>query len=244
MEQYTYDILYQVEETHWWYVGRRNVILDQIARFYQGHKKLRLLDIGCGAGIFMKYLEPYGEVIGLDISSDALRFCQQRDFSHLIRGEGGALPFFENTFDILTANDLLEHLDNDIAGLQEFRRVLKSDGRLFLFVPAYQFLWSLQDEISHHKRRYTRRQLSCIINAAGFKLERITYANTLLFSVIFVGRQVLKILRHIKDIKTENNLHPGWSNKLLTSIFCLEIPILRRMRLPFGVSIIAVCQKP
>ena len=239
-----YDVLYQIEETHRWYVGRRNVILDQIARFYQGHKELRLLDIGCGAGIFMRYLELYGEVTGVDISSNALHFCQQRNFSQLIQGDGLFLPFSENIFDILTANDLLEHLENDEAGLCEFLRVLKSGGRLFLFVPAYQFLWSLQDEISHHKRRYTSRQLSCIIDGAGFKLERITYTNTLLFPVILAGRQVLKILKYIKDIKTENDLHPGWANKFLADIFCLEVPILRRTRLPFGVSIIAVCQKP
>jgi ubiquinone/menaquinone biosynthesis C-methylase UbiE len=244
MEQYMYDVLYQIEETHWWYVGRRSLILDQIARFCQEQKELRLLDIGCGAGIFMKYLEQYGEVIGLDSSSDALHFCRQRNFSQLVRGEGLSLPFSENTFDILTANDLLEHLEDDTASLREFLRVLKSGGRLFLFVPAYQFLWSLQDEISHHKRRYTTRQLSRIIDAAGFKLESITYANTLLFPIIFAGRQVLKVLKHFKDIRTENDLHPGWANKLLANIFCLEVPILRRMRLPFGVSIIAVCQKP
>lgn len=243
MEQYTYEILYQVEENHWWFVGRRNVILDQIACFYQGQKNLRLLDIGCGTGIFVKSLSQYGEAIGLDISSDGLHFCQQRKIFQLVQGDGFSLPFSSDTFDILTANDLLEHIDDDTASLQEFLRVLKPGGRLFIFVPAFQFLWSLQDDISHHKRRYTSRQLSKTIEAAGFKLERITYANMLLFPVILAGRQALKVLRQFKEIKTENDLHPGWVNPFLTKIFCSELFLLRRMNFPFGVSLIAVCQK-
>jgi SAM-dependent methyltransferase len=244
MEQYTYSIMYQTEETHWWFVGRRNIILDQVAQFYGDRNGLRLLDIGCGTGIFVKHLDSYGEAFGLDISLDALSFCRQRGFSRLIQGNGLFIPLSDNSFDIITANDLIEHLEDDVAGLKEFLRVLKPGGRAFIFVPAYQFLWSLQDEISHHKRRYTAGELRRAINASGFELERITYANTLLFPVIYAGRQALKVLRRFKEVQTENNLHPGWSNGILTGIFNLEVPILRRMRFPFGVSIMAVCKKP
>lgn len=244
MEKYTYHILYQVEQSHWWFVGRRSLILDQIARYYEGQKSLILLDIGCGCGIFMKDLAPYGEVVGIDLSAEALRFCQQRGLAHLIRGDAEMLPFSQNTFDLLTANDLLEHVEDDRRSLHEFFALLKPGGRLFVFVPAYQFLWSLQDEISHHKRRYTKRQLTQLIASAGFIPEYITYANTFLFPVVLVGRQVLKILRHFRDFETENTLHPRWSNALLMQIFCLERPILRRLSLPFGVSLLAVCRKP
>lgn len=244
MEQHTYPILYQVEESHWWFVGRRRIILDQLTRYYQGREQLVTLDIGCGCGIFMTRLARYGEVVGIDRSADALRFCQQRGLSQLIQADAEALPFSDNTFDVLTANDLLEHLDDDISSLRELFSLLKPGGRLFVFVPAYQCLWSLQDEISYHKRRYTKRRLTQVIASAGFSLEHITYANTLLFPVIWAGRQVLKIIRHFRDIETENTLHPKWSNAFLMRIFCLERPLLRRLSLPFGVSLLAVCRKP
>jgi SAM-dependent methyltransferase len=244
MEHYTYHILYEVEESHWWFVGRRSLILDQIARYYEGQKNLLMLDIGCGCGIFMKHLTRYGEVVGVDRSAEALHFCQQRGISYLLQGDAATLPFSPNTFDLLTANDLLEHLDDDITSLRGFFALLKPGGRLFVFVPAYQFLWSLQDEISHHKRRYTKRQITQVITSAGFIPEYMTYANTFLFPVVLVGRQVLKILRHFRDVETENKLHPRWSNALLMRIFCLERPLLRRLSLPFGVSLLAVCRKP
>lgn len=243
MEQYTYDILYREEETHWWFVGRRAVILEQIAHFYQGQTTLSVLDIGCGTGIFLKSLVSYGNIVGLDLSRDALQFCQQRQLAQLVQGDGVRLPFADHAFDVLTANDFLEHVDDDVTSLREFFRVLKPEGRLFIFVPAYQFLWSLQDEISHHKRRYTMRQLTQAISSAGFKPEYLTYANMLLFPVIFAGRQALKVLRCFRKIDTENTLHPHWTNRWLKHIFLWEVVLLRRIRFPVGVSIMAVCRK-
>jgi SAM-dependent methyltransferase len=244
MERFMYDMLYRIEETHWWYVGRRRLLLDQIVACYSGQRHLRVLDIGCGTGIFMRSLQSYGTVFGLDLAADALRFCQQRQLVQLVQGDGASLPFYANTFDLVTANDLLEHLDDDRASLQEFRRVLKPGGRAVIFVPAYQFLWSLQDEISHHKRRYTLPQLSGIVQEAGLTPEKITCANMLLFPLIFTGRQVLKVLRRFLPIRSENDVHPRWTNALLMTIFGCEVPLLRHNRFPFGVSLLAVCRKP
>jgi len=244
MEQHAYEVMYRVEENHWWYVGRRNLILDQIAQFYEGTQGLRLLDIGCGTGIFIQFLKRYGHVVGLDFSTDALDFCRQRGCSELVRGDGSILPFGANTFDLLTANDLVEHLDDDLAALREFLRVLKPGGRVFLFVPAFQFLWSLQDEVAHHRRRYTSAEMRLVLKKAGFQVVKVTYANALLFPLIYVGRQMLKIMRRFRDYTTENDLHPGWANRPLTAMLNLEVPMLRKMRFPFGVSIIAVAEKP
>lgn len=243
MEPYTYEILYRTEESHWWFVGRRRLILDQIARFCEGRHDLRSLDLGCGTGIFLESLARHGEAIGLDFSDDALAFCRERGLRRLVRADGTAMPFSDASFDLVTANDLVEHLEDDAAAVREFHRVLKPGGRAVIFVPAFTFLWSLQDEISHHRRRYTVPRLASVIEAAGLELERITYANMLLFPVIYAGRQALKALRRFKEVRTENDLHPGWSNGILRTIFGWEVPLLRRMNLPFGVSILAVCRK-
>jgi SAM-dependent methyltransferase len=243
MERYTYQILHRTEESHWWFVGRRRLILDQIARRHEGRHDVRALDLGCGTGIFLESLARYGEAVGLDSSPDALAFCRERGLTRLVRGDGALIPFGDESFDLVTANDLIEHIEDDAAALREVHRVLKRGGRAFIFAPAFDFLWSLQDEISHHRRRYTRARLARIIEGAGFEIERITYANTLLFPVVYMGRQALKALRLFKDVRTENDLHPGWSNGMLKAIFGLEALLLRRTDLPFGVSILAVCRR-
>jgi hypothetical protein len=121
--------------------------------------------------------------------------------------------------------------------------VLKPGGRLFIFVPAHRWLWSLQDEISGHRRRYTAPSLRSLVERAGLRLERQSYVSTLLFPVIFLGRLWLKVYRRFKDVKTENDLHPAWSNGLLTRIFRAEIPFLRHANLPFGASLLSVTIK-
>jgi SAM-dependent methyltransferase len=243
MERYAYELMHQVEATHWWFVGRRTLILDQVAQRYRGQANLRLLDVGCGTGIFADSLNPYGQVTGLDLSPEALKFCRRRGSADFVQGDAVAIPFRDNTFDVITANDLVEHLEDDLGGLREFGRVLKPRGRAFIFVPAYQFLWSLQDEISHHKRRYTAGELTRVIGRSGLCVDRITYANTLLFPVVWGGRQALKVVRRFKPVQTENDLHPQAANGVLAAIFKCEAPLLRRVRFPFGVSILAVCQK-
>jgi len=244
MEQQLYENTYRSEQSHWWFVGRRTLIFDQIDRVYHGHTDLEILDVGCGTGLNMKYLAQYGQVTGADLSSTALNFCRVRGHTRLIKAPIEGLPFPDNTFDLVTALDIIEHLDDDLAGLREIRRVLKPGGRVFILVPAYKFLWSLQDEISSHRRRYITRQLRAVIEGSGLAVERMTYANTLLFPVVFGGRIALKVRRRYDtSIENENGLHPGWSNEILKTIFKAEAPLLRRVNAPFGVSILAVGEK-
>jgi len=245
MEQQLYENTYRSEQSHWWFVGRRALVFDQLAQAYTGRTDLRILDVGCGTGLNMKYLAQYGAVTGVDLSSTALQFSRQRGETRLIKAPIEHLPFAENTFDLVTALDIIEHLDDDWAALREIARVLKPGGRAVVLVPAYMFLWSLQDEISSHRRRYVLKQLRAVVAASGLTVERATYANTLLFPVIYAGRMVLKVQRRMNPrIENENGLHPGWSNGLLTNIFKAEAPLLRRVNAPFGVSILALAKKP
>src|SRR3990172_3620343 len=115
MERYTYRILHRVEESHWWFAGRRRLILDQIARCHAGRGDLRALDLGCGTGIFLDSLARYGEAVGLDSSPDALDFCRERGLTRLVRADGALIPFGDEAFDLVTANDLIEHIEDDAA---------------------------------------------------------------------------------------------------------------------------------
>ena len=185
-----------------------------------------------------------GTAEGVDISDEALQFCRKRGLENVRNADLLELPFAAETFDVVTALDVLEHLDDDTAALREFWRVLKPGGRAFIFAPAHRWLWSLQDEVSHHKRRYIARTLRDAVSKAGLEVERQTYVSTFLLPVIYLGRQWLKVRRRFRDFDTENDLHPKWSNGILRGIFQLEIPILRRTDMPFGASLLCVARKP
>jgi SAM-dependent methyltransferase len=240
MRDYTYEILFRLEETHWWLASRRLIVLDWVRRRYPERRDLNILDVGCGTGLMMRDMADMGTVDGVDIADEAVEYCRQRGVEHVTQASVVELPFPNQHFDVITGVDILEHIEDDVAALREWRRVLKPGGRLFLFVPAHQWLWSLQDEISGHQRRYTARGLRQVVAEAGLTVERQSYVSTYLLPMIVVGRLWLKVMRRFREYDTENTLHPAWSNGILGAIFRAEIPMLRRFNMPVGASILCV----
>ena len=232
-----------MEETHWWHAARRRIVLDWIEERYPDRSDLSILDAGCGTGLMLQQMSHLGKLEGVDISEEALEFCRKRGLLNVRSADVLDLPFQASRFDVVTALDVLEHLDDDSGALREWRRVLKPGGRIFIFAPAHRWLWSLQDEVSHHKRRYTFATLRDTILSSGLAVERQTYVSAFLLPVIYLGRQWLKVQRRFREANTENDLHPEWSNGILRTIFESEIPILRRTNMPFGASLLSVAQK-
>src|SRR5438105_1636384 len=143
MNHEEYERMYTFEDTYWWFVARRNLIASLIKSYYGNRNDLRLLDIGCGTGAMLDQLAPYGEVIGADFAEQALGFCRKRgDRYALARSDARRLPFATNTFDIVTAMDIVEHIDNHKAAMSQILRALKPRGRVFVPVAAYQSLRS------------------------------------------------------------------------------------------------------
>lgn len=251
MQQHTYAIMRRVEETHWWFAGRRRIIKSFLERLcsklnvehsMNGNvAPLKILDVGCGTGANLEMLSEFGESAGVDISGDALSFCRERGLENVKQGAAEALPFDDGSFDLVTGLDVVEHLDDDLGGLKEMRRVLRPDGHALVFVPAFMFLWGVQDDISHHRRRYTLDQLKRVIRQAGFEVERASYVNISFFTPILIGRLLMRAFRIRPE--SENNITIGSLNGILGKLLGAESLALRYLNFPFGVSIICVARR-
>ncbi|HEX9960748.1 MAG TPA: class I SAM-dependent methyltransferase [Pyrinomonadaceae bacterium] len=244
MQQHTYAIMNRVEDSHWWFVGRR-LILESFLRqihsaFGAQNSALKILDVGCGTGANLEMLAQFGDAEGVDVSDDALDFCRAKGLkTH--KGLAEKLPFADESFDLATALDVVEHLDDDVAGLKEMRRVLKTGGRTLIFVPAFMWLWGVQDDISNHRIRYTKKQIVERLEKAGFEIERATYANWTFFAPILAGRTLMKITG-IKP-ESENNVNVSALNGIFGKLFGAERFWLKNFDFPFGVSIVVVAKK-
>ncbi|HEU4510984.1 MAG TPA: class I SAM-dependent methyltransferase [Pyrinomonadaceae bacterium] len=242
MDTHTYPILFTVEQSHWWHTGRRKIIasfVEEICRRVTDRRP-RILDVGCGTGANLLMLSQYGDAEGVDISEDALAFCRDRGLDKVRLGAGEQLPYEDATFDLVTALDVVEHMDNDLAGLKEMRRVLRPGGHVLLFVPTFMFLWGLQDDVSHHRRRYRLSELRRVLEEAGFEIERTTYANITFFLPILLIRQLMRVTG-IKA-ESENNINVSAMNGVLGKLLGAESWILRYVNLPFGVSGLCVAR--
>lgn len=234
MEKQLYPILYRIEEKHWWFKGRRKILSFFIENFIF-KKNLSILDVGSSVGITMKHLTRYGKVFGVDSSEEAKKFCELQDLK-VYKGDAFSLPFPDKSFDFVSALDLIEHLENDIKGIEEFCRVLKNDGYLVLSVPSFKFLWSSFDRLSHHYRRYSIFQLKKKIEKSGFKVLKISYVNFFLFPLFLIFR-----LFGISKLYSDLKIPP--LNKILGTIFSLEPYFLKLVSFPWGSSIFSISKK-
>lgn len=244
MQQHTYAIMDRVEDTHWWFVGRRAILETFLRGIIQNpNSKIqnpRILDVGCGTGANLEMLSQFGSAEGVDVSDEALDFCRRKGLT-VQKGLAETLPYADESFDITTALDVIEHLDDDVAGLKEMHRVTETGGYSLIFVPAFMWLWGVQDDISHHRIRYTRKQIVERIETAGFKVERATYANFTFFAPVLVGRTLMK-LTGLKP-ESENNINISALNGLFGKLLSAERFWLKKLNFPFGVSIVAVARK-
>src|SRR4029079_1810769 len=233
MKEHTYPIMFRVEQSHWWYTGRRKIRADFVEAICRRvtDRRPRILDVGCGTGANLLMLSKFGDAEGVDLSEDALAFCRERGLENVKLGAAEKLPYDDGTFDLVTALDVVEHLDDDLGGLSEMRRVLRPGGRVLLVVPTFMFLWGLQDDVSNHRRRYRMPELRSVLEQAGFEVERTTYANITFFLPILLARKVMR-LTGIKA-ESENNINLSALNGVLGKLFGAESVLLRYVNIPF-----------
>ena len=241
MQQHTYAIMREEEGRHWWFIGRRKIIESFLERIGERGELKNILDVGCGTGANLEILSRYGEAEGVDVSAEALSFCRARGLNQVRQGEAEHLPYEDNSFDLVTALDVVEHLDDDIGGLREMRRVLRPGGRALFFVPAFMFLWGVQDDVSNHRRRYRLAEIKDVARRAGFEIERASYANMTFFAPTLLGRWLMRLIGFRPTSESKININA--LNGLFGRILGAESSILRHMNLPFGVSAICVARR-
>jgi ubiquinone/menaquinone biosynthesis C-methylase UbiE len=241
-----YDLMFSVEQAHWWYLG-----MEKITRAVLNHQQgirsnLKILDAGCGTGAAMStYLADYGNVTGIDVSPLALNFCRQRNLTSLGLASVTKVPFPPDSFDLVTSFDVLyeQAVENDRAALTEFFRVLRPGGFVLLRLPAYNWLRGQHDLTIHTARRYTASQLKKLLIDSGFKICRVGYANSFLFPLAAVKR-LLERLKPSASASSDLSLNVGLFNGLFKMILSAEAPLVASFGLPFGLSVIALGQKP
>lgn len=237
-----YRIFFNIQKQHWWFVTKKDIVLDTIDRHIKLQQDSKVLDIGCGSGLMLKALDSLANTSGMDMSNEAIQFSQEIFKGPIKQGSlPDNVPFPNESFDLITALDVVEHIDNDVESLKAIRYLLRPSGKAIITVPAYMFLWSSFDDMNEHKRRYTLQELRNKLNSAGFQIEKISYFNSLLFPIVYLVRKLNNLIG--RDGASDVDMPSKAMNYILKQIFGLEKRLLRSYDLPFGVSILAVVKK-
>jgi ubiquinone/menaquinone biosynthesis C-methylase UbiE len=242
------------EDGHAWFAGRTRAILkyldEELGLPPMGETRA-VLDLGIGAGNMAHHLAHYGRVYGADNNPRPLAVAERRGLT-VLQSSGECLPFGNAIFDLVALLDTVEHIPDELGVFDECRRVLKPGGKLLVTVPAFMWLWSYNDEINAHQRRYTVVELQQKLEISRLRVRRISYNNFFLFPLI-AGLRLLRphqpqlasphLSNEAEVYQVEMEPIPEPANTVLHTIGWLEAELLARTRLPFGTSIICVAEK-
>jgi SAM-dependent methyltransferase len=246
MEREQYAIMARREEHHWWYAGMRHVALAVLDRALEGRRGLRILDAGCGTGGTTIELRRFGDVFGVDLAWEALEPARGRGLRDLARASIEHLPFADASFDAAPSFEVVYHLGvaSDTSALREIRRVIKPGGLFMLRVPAHDWLRGEHDRLVHTRHRYSRDEVLRKLGQAGFVVDRLSWANTLLFPPA-VAKRLLERSNAADATAGEPDLWqpPPVLNALLQGVVGVEaLAIPYGLPLPFGLSVLAVAR--
>ncbi len=245
MERSLFDQMAAHDMTHWWYVARRKVLEAVIARHIKLPANARILEIGCGTGHSLTMLSRFGHVDATEIDAASRAIATTRLGRPVLDAALPELPnFADKHYDLIALLDVLEHLPEKMAFNtinETIRRRLKPGGQLLITVPAHQWMWSAHDVANHHTKRFSRAGLEELLGSAGYRIELLSYFNSLLFPLAVAQRMFGKLTgRESKD----DALPPAPLNSAFTKIFGLEAQLVGRVPLTPGLSLIAIARLP
>jgi SAM-dependent methyltransferase len=242
----TYEAAYHtLEETHWWFAARRDFVYSLL----QAEKRdAPLLEAGCSGGPLLLRLRAAGftDLQGIDVSAEGIALAHARGFDHAYVMDAARTTFGDASFAAIVASDVLEHIADDAQALREWYRLLRPGGRLYVFVPAFMWLWSGHDVVNLHQRRYTAATLRAALQQAGFAVRRTSYWNCLLFFTIAAIRLLRRPFAGNTHAPATGDLKPlpPVVNRALLALLRFENALLRQVNLPVGVSVFCIAQKP
>ena len=238
MERVVYQQMAALDQRHWWYRARREVLAALIRRLLQPSADARILEIGCGTGHNLAMLGEFGHVDALELDEEARTFAEQRLGRSVLSAPLPELAGVLDThYDLIGAFDVIEHIDDDRAALASIAAKLKPGGKFVITVPAHAWMWSAHDVVNHHKRRYSKRRLRQLVESSPLRLDAVGYFNSLLFPIAVAERLSSKLLR--KE-NADLTLPPALLNATLERTFAAERHLIGRLPLPVGLSLFAV----
>ena len=240
MERSVYREMAELDQRHWWYRARREVLAELIRREAAPPPKARILEIGCGTGHNLAMLAEFGKLDAVELDDEARSIAAGR-LGRTVKS--ARLPELAGIrakqYDLIAALDVIEHIDDDAAALASIATRLKPGGKFVMAVPAHQWMWTAHDVVNHHKRRYSKQRLKRLIDASPMKLTKIGYFNSLLFPLAVAERAASK-LRRKED--ADVRLPPAPLNLTFETVFAAERYLVGRLPLPPGLSLFAVAE--
>lgn len=248
MQHDYYKEYYELERKHWWFVAREKILSNYIDKLIKEEKlsssNLQILNVGCGPGRSSEYLSKFGTVTSVEYDKFCCEFASKKTGLKIINGSITELPFENDTFDLVCAFDVVEHVEDDQLAVNELKRVAKNNAFVLITVPAYMSLWSHHDVINHHFKRYKKHEIKTLFKNVNDGEEVFSsYFNFFLFLPIYFFRKISNLLK-LGEKRTGSGsdfeaFKPGLLNTVLYTIMCFESKFINsKVRLPFGVSVI------
>jgi SAM-dependent methyltransferase len=224
----------ELHARHWWWRARERFLLRQLRRILPADGDRRILDVGCGDGLFLDQLAPWGHAEGLESDATTLSPSAAHRKIHLGPFDGTFRP--EAPFDLILFLDVLEHLDDPVAALARARSLLTPSGAVFLSVPAFPSLWTRHDELNHHRRRYTTTTLARDAAAAGLDVTWARYG----FVTVALGKLLVRRLEAGREGPPKPpGIPPAPLNLLARLVAGADLALSGLLPLPFGSSLFA-----
>jgi SAM-dependent methyltransferase len=248
MQKDYYKEYYALERSHRWFKAREHILVNYIKKLIKkgtlNSRQLNILNVGCGPGRTTEFLSDFGTVTSIEYDKYCCEFVKEHTNIDVINGSITELPFENETFDLVCAFDVVEHVEEDQLAVNELKRVTNRNGLVLITVPAFMSLWSHHDVINHHFKRYRLIEIDMLFKSEekGNKIFS-SYFNFILFTPIFLVRQLSNLIKLDKNRPGSGSdfetYKVNFMNSILLNIMSFESKLLNsKMRLPFGVSIL------
>jgi len=244
MQEVVYHSNFKIENEYFWFIARNKIVLELFKKYCPIESKSKVLDIGCGTGGFASLLLDKYEVHGMDTEPLALKYSEQRGIEHLYNCYLEDFPNKNIKFNTAFMLDVIEHIEDDNNVVQTAYNLLPNDSYFVATVPAYKWLWSAHDITHMHYRRYTLSKFTQLIESKGFRIEYSSYFNTFLLPIAILKRFIDKItFKKVRPDDPPVDMVSPFINKIFTKVFLSELPFLKKISFPFGLSIIVIAKK-